>query len=83
MLKIPKSPHISLLHLDLSAPKPMQLSPVADDDDELTQAVSTDPVDHDDNWELTDRPDEAELDAFWTNVEKDIRKDPSWFTFDN
>lgn len=82
MLKISTTPHISLPHIDLGGSKPMQLSPVTDDSDELTQAVSADPVDHDDNWELTDGPDEAELDAFWTNVEKDIQKDPSWFTFD-
>ncbi len=83
MLKIKKSLSFSLPHLDLSSVKPMQLSPVANDGDELTEAVATDPDTHDNNWELNDRPDEAELEAFWTNVESDVKKDPKWFTFDD
>lgn len=26
---------------------------------------------------------EGQSEAFWQNVEKDIQKDPEWFTFDN
>ncbi|MGB3023358.1 MAG: hypothetical protein WBB39_00990 [Candidatus Saccharimonadales bacterium] len=68
MLKIPKSPRISLPHLDLSASKPMQLSPVTDDGDELTQAVSDDPIDHDDKWELSDVIDEQAITDFWLRI---------------
>jgi hypothetical protein len=83
MLEIKPKFHLSLPSLSLRQPKTLQLSPVVDDDDELTTAVQADPIDHDDNWQLTDRPDEAELDQFWTKVEDDVKKDPSWFTFDN
>jgi len=61
----------------------MQLSPVQDDSDELTQDVAADPDTHDNNWELNERPDEEELESFWTTVEADVKKDPTWFTFDN
>lgn len=67
----------------MRAPQPMQLSVVTEDTDELTQAVTSDSDDHDDNWQLAERPNEAELDAFWDKVEKDIHKDPSWFKFDD
>lgn len=83
MLKIKQTFHISLPSLGLTQAKPLQLSPVIDDGDELTQAVKADTVDHDDNWQLTDRPNETELDQFWDKVEKDIAKDPSWFKFDD
>lgn len=81
MLKIKKS-LFRLPHFDTSTVKPMQLSPVTADSDELSLAVATDPDTHDNNWELADRPDEAELEAFWNNVEADVKKDPKWFTFD-
>lgn len=83
MLKIKKSFSLHLPHLQLTSTQPMELSAVLDDGDELSQAMKADPDDHDDNWVLTDRPDESELDAFWTTVEDDVRKDPKWFTFDD
>lgn len=82
MLKI-KKPLFSLPHFDTTSVKPMKLSVVRDDGDELSLAVATDPDTHDNNWELNDRPDEVELEAFWNTVEADIKKDPKWFTFDN
>lgn len=83
MLKIKKSLSLSLPSLGVNASKPMQLSPISSDEDELVRAVDADPDDHDDNWELNDRPDTAELEQFWTSVEEDVRKDPTWFTFDD
>lgn len=60
----------------------MQLSPVAlDDNDELTQAIVNAPIDHDDNWELNERPDFQELNQFWTAVVDDVAHDPEWFKF--
>ena len=82
MLKIKKS-LFSLPRLNTATAKPMKLSPVTADGDELAVAVATDPDTHDNNWELTDRPDEAELEAFWNTVEADVKKDPKWFTFDD
>ncbi len=83
MLKIKRTFHLSIPTFGLASTRSLQLSPVPDDGDELTQAVAADTVDHDDNWVLGERPDEAELDAFWDTVEKDIQKDPSWFKFDD
>lgn len=83
MLSIKKTLSFSLPTFNTSSAGPMQLSPVRTDNDELSQAVSTDPDTHDNNWELNDRPDENELEAFWSNVEADVRSDPTWFTFDN
>jgi len=30
---------------------------------------------------LEERPDEAELEAYWRSVENDIEHDPEWFHF--
>ncbi|MFZ1812181.1 MAG: hypothetical protein WAU02_01480 [Candidatus Saccharimonadales bacterium] len=83
MLKIKQSFHLSLPTLSLNSAKPLELSPVLDDVDELTQSVQADMIDHDDNWSLDERPDESELDAFWSSVEKDIQNDPTWISFDD
>lgn len=77
MLKIKKSFRLKLPNLTTA--KPMQLSPVPIDDDELTSDVSADADNQDNNWELTDRPDSDELEAYWNTVEADVRKDPTWF----
>ncbi len=82
MLKIPKTFSVSLPHFQ-TTPHPMNLSPVTIDDDELSQAVVADPDEHDNNWQLNERPDEVALEAFWNQVDDDVKKDPTWFTFDN
>lgn len=83
MLKIKKSRSFSLPRLSLGGSRPMQLSAVPVDEDELTQAVVGDTKDHDNNWELTDRPDTDELEAYWGAVEQDVRKDPLWIAIDD
>ena len=55
----------------------------ADDNDELTQAIASDPIDHDNNWTLDERPDTSELEAFWSEVARDLKKDPEWTDFAN
>lgn len=44
--------------------KQMQFAPVPNDDDELTQAIEDDSVNHDDSWTLKDELDAAALDNF-------------------
>lgn len=84
MLKIKQTFHLHLPHLSFNPPQPMELSPVAeDDDDELTRAMQADPDEHDNNWQLGERPDGAELGEFWNRVEADVHKDPKWFTFED
>lgn len=81
MLKLKHKHHFDLPHISFSTSR-MQLSPVpVDDDDELTQAIVQDPVDHDDVWELSERPDTDELTQFWSEVETDVANDPEWFKF--
>jgi hypothetical protein len=80
MLKLKHKHHIRLPHLTLTG-SAMHLSPVLIDEDELTQAIVNDQVDHDNEWELSERPDVGELTQFWTEVEADVQNDPEWFHF--
>lgn len=84
MLKI--NHHHKEFHLPkFSISRPMQLSPVMNDDDELTQSIINDPIDHDNNWELTERPDPEELareESTWEKIIDDVRNDPEWFKED-
>lgn len=80
MLKIKRSHHFTLPELRLRS-QAMQLSPIPDDGDELTQAIINDVDDRDNNWELSERPDMGELTQFWTDVEADVQNDPEWFKF--
>lgn len=80
MLKLKHEHHLDFPHLTFSA-NPVQLSPVPVDNDELTQAIINDQTDHDNEWELSERPDMGELTKFWTDVEADVANDPEWFSF--
>lgn len=80
MLKIKNTHHLSLPHLNLSS-SPMQFSPITGDSDELTQAIDSYTAEHDNRWELNERPDIGELTEFWTTVEADVANDPEWFKF--
>lgn len=76
MLKMSKHHYLSLPDLGLGFSRPLQLTPVpADDSDDLTRAIITDPDAHDDNWKLVERPDANELVGFWEQVEQDMRSD--------
>lgn len=82
MLQLKNKHHLDFPHLTFSMPHHMQLSPIADDDDdELTAAIVHDPIDHDNNWELVERPDADELERYWDKVERDVQNDPEWFRF--
>lgn len=81
MLKIKQKFHVKLPHFQFRSPKPLQFSPVADDTDELTQAIAEDQVQHDDEWTLEEHPDETKLEAYWSEVEDDIQHDPKWIKF--
>lgn len=80
MLKLKHKHHLHLPHISLSS-VPMSLSPVPIDQDELTQAIINDQVEHDNEWELSERPDTGQLTQFWTEVETDVQNDPEWFRF--
>jgi hypothetical protein len=76
MLKISKHHYLSLPDLGIGLPHPMQLASIPDDDDELAKAIDRDPALHDDNWELSERPDTTELESYWQHVEEDMQNDP-------
>lgn len=79
MLKL-KHSHRFLPKLSVVASQ-MQFKPVTVDDDELTEAIVTDQAAHDDQWELSERPEIGQLTKFWEDVEEDVSKDPEWFRF--
>lgn len=81
MLQIKQKFHINLPHIQLRNPKQVEFSPVTDDNDELSRAIIDDPAQHDDNWELNERPDAAQLEEYWDEVEDDIAHDPKWIKF--
>lgn len=69
--------HHHQLHFPtLSATRPLRMSPVVSEDDEL---ISSD----DDHWTLEQRPDTDELSRYWNRVEADIASDPEWIHFDD
>lgn len=71
MLQIKNKFHLKSRNLTYMAPQPTNMVPAIADDG------------NDDNWELTERPDGSQLVEFWETVEKDIRRDPTWFSFED
>ena len=78
MLTIKKHHHIHIPSFSNTA-RPMQLSPVVTDDDELIAAIDGADNDH---WTLEQRPDADELMRYWNRVEADIASDPEWVHFE-
>jgi len=81
MLEFKHKHHLDFPHMTFSMPHPMELSPVTNDGDEITAAIVNDPIEHDNNWELVERPDSGELEDYWRRVEEDVKNDPEWFHF--
>jgi hypothetical protein len=48
--------------------KQMQFEPVMDDDDELSEFIKSDPLSHDNEWDLHENIDGAKLEAFWDDA---------------
>lgn len=81
MLKIKQKIAFELPELP-TLPKQMQFEPVSNEDDELIQSIDGQLDQHDDNWQLTETPDSAELEDYWSKVETDIAHDPEWVWVD-
>jgi hypothetical protein len=77
MLHLKSSHHFHLPHMVSQRPT---LSAVRSEDDELIQDIEQSA---EQPWELVEVPDVEQLDQFWTGVEDDLKKDPSWFSFSN
>ncbi len=65
-------------HLHLPSVRNLRLSPVASEDDELIRAIEDA---QEEIWQLEPTPDSRSLAEFWSGVEEDIAKDPTWFSF--
>jgi hypothetical protein len=70
-------------HLPHIRTQSLQLSAVQSDDDELLYDLDNAVDIHDDNWTLDASRDTHQLTTFWSGVEEDLKKDPSWFQFDD
>lgn len=81
MLKLKHHFHLPTITFDSHPPLELAPVPVDDDGDELTQAIQSDPIEHDNTWTLDERPDTQELESFWTTVTEDLKSDPDWFDF--
>lgn len=79
-MRLNHSRHFHMPHVDLHTTR-MELSPVLADDDELSLAIDNEVSARENDWELEERPDTTQLDAFWSEVQQDIRKDPDWVDF--
>lgn len=55
--------------------RPVAFEPVQSDSDELTQAIENDIHAQDDDWQLQETPDPAQLEAFWDTVLSDLGAD--------
>ena len=81
MLQIKQKLHLKFPRFRFGSQREITFAPVLDDDDELTQAISNEQFQHDDEWVLDERPDTSRLSAYWAEVENDIAHDPEWTTF--
>jgi hypothetical protein len=84
MLRLKHNHHLDLTHIieELSPVHQLQFAAVSDDDDALTQAIASDDDEHDNKWQLSERPDPEELSRFWVKVESEVKNDPEW-TFED
>jgi hypothetical protein len=72
--------HKFLSSLSQSSHRP-RLSATRHEDDELIAAIERE---HDGEvFTLDKTPDVVGLEEFWTGVEADLQKDPSWYSFSN
>ncbi len=70
--------HLKSHHIRLLNSRSLQLSSVVSEDDELIHAIEDS---HEETWQLEPTPDSRSLTEFWSGVEEDIAKDPTWFSF--
>ena len=80
MLKIKNKHHLDFSHIieELMPARQLQFQTVLDDDDDLTQAISSDTEVQDNNWQLVECPDPVELIQFWSQVQEEVKLDPEW-----
>ncbi len=60
----------------------MHIAAVPYEDDELIQAIESDRRKNA-TFSLSGDPDVDGITEFWTSVQRDLKKDPNWYTFAN
>lgn len=75
MLTLKHHFHLPIISFDTHPPLELTPVPVLDDNDELAQSITNDPINYDDNWTLDERPDTNQLEAFWNTVTDDLKHD--------
>lgn len=83
MLEIKQKFHLQLPHIPSLWTKKLQFSKPETEDDELIEAIDGEMEEHDDDWQLAERPDTKELGEYWDKVEDDIQHDPKWIQIDD
>lgn len=78
MLEIKQKFHLQLPHLQLLPKRKLEFSKPEPEDDELIDAIDDEMEEHDDDWQLAERPDTKELVQYWDKVEDDVLHDPEW-----
>lgn len=79
MLKIKSRHLLNSFRIGQGGYKPLELSPVVSENDELIQEIEADA--ERDTWTLSPVPDTEQLASFWASVEQDIQNDPEWVQF--
>lgn len=83
MLKIKQKFHVKLPHLPIFRSHTLEFSTPNPENDELIAAIDNETATREDDWQLTERPDTAELTQYWDKVEDDILHDPQWIQVDD
>ena len=59
----------------------LQFAPATDESTVFSSLNEAEAGADSEKWDLHEWIDPAELDAFWTQVIKDVQKDPDWYSF--
>lgn len=78
MLKLKHHYHFPSLALTA---RPVVLSTVRDEEDELIRDIDAQTDTHDDNWTLEATPDSEVLEQRWSQIVEDVEHDPEWQKF--
>jgi len=80
MLKLKHTHHLDFSYIveELTPKRQMQFAPIREDSDDLTESIASDPITHDNVWQLDEYPDPVELQESWAQIAREAREDPDW-----
>lgn len=83
MLQIKQKFHFQLPRIPSIWSHKLAFSKILEEKDELIEAIDDEVATHEDDWQLSERPDTKELTSYWEKVENDIQHDPKWIQVDD